>query len=573
MNRSWRRRLGAAAVAAALLMLESPAATIAENLPASSAAASTYMLTHAITAEVKSVLNEREAGGTRLGAVVRLTNQGTSVVRVPDYEVRLSTADGVKYTLNPSAANAKAIQPKERVELSYLVTVDRQDEFSISELSWISADDNEYPRKETTIATIPVVSVEWKGDGSGTALPVNSWGAPFALSVLSPSLEYTPVSTVRQSTPQGPATVVVLLVENKGELRETVPDFRVDGRTEQKVYPGKRVEQDPIVLEPGERRYIHYAIVSEQKISFQGFTVLTPESFVHTDLVKTVYSIGRLRIGRPELASASGGTAAPAAAYELGKPIGFDPLNKLVRSDVQVSLVELHLHEAEGAGYQTAIAKFRLDNLSDQPVPVPSFATELISSDGFSYSGARQKTAVETLAPKLSYLVSYSYNVPDSEKGDKLTLKILDSQTAAPYGIPIAAVPAKAVKGSSEEAAFSMYPFRVKVDDWTINAQYALGSGYSYKLRLNLDITREGNIVVDSNFSKMRVEIVDQLGRMLSSKVVPFTGANRLVSGWQNIDFDDSRSQQLEYPLSVYIYETMETPFGEAKRLVKKMKQ
>lgn len=58
---------------------------------------------------------------------------------------------------------------------------------------------------------------------------------------------------------------------------------------------------------------------------------------------------------------------------------------------------------------------------------------------------------------------------------------------------------------------------------------------YTYRLKLNLDIEREKKMIVDKDFSKMWMELIDPTGKLLSVKTLNFSGVNRLVSGMQFI--------------------------------------
>jgi len=420
---------------------------------------------------------------------------------------------------------------------------------------------------------LPISSMEWQGSFTDFSNPeqIKPWGEPFTLPVLSSYLEFKPVNMFRQQTPEGPATVIGILAENKGTVKETVPDFRMDGKNGQKVYHGKRVEQEAITLDPGEQRYLHYAILTDNHVSLTSLNVLTPEKFVTANQTVIDYTVGRLNIALPESAfrTQSGNRPEP---YEPNQIIRFDPLNKMISPEIDVSMVELHMHEGEGAGYKTAIAKFKLHNRSYSPVPVPAFQVALVSPDGYNYLGTRQSKAAENLVPNLSYVVSYSFNVPSSETGERLIMKIMDGQSADPFHVPIA----EFVTQTREESGgpdLEFYPFLVKINNWSISAQ-ALFVGeltYSYKLRLDLDIQRQDNVVVDENFSKMKIELVDVFGRIVGSETVPFTGADRLTTGWQTIDFRNVRTEQFDNRFHVYIYESIETPFGEAKRLVERL--
>jgi hypothetical protein len=575
MKRNWKKNVTTILISTLLMTSAISYPLFGGRTSILHAAAAQYQLTDTIKAEVKSILNERVSEGARIGAVIRLFNQGSQLIRVPDYEVRIKTDNGVEYTLRPSAANTTAIQPQEKVELSYMITVDRSDSFSLTELSWISLDEFSYPQIEKKVLSVPVSSNEWRGDTAVFTDPsvLKKWGEPFTIPVLSSALEYTPVNLINQNTPKGPAAIVVFLVENKGKLKEIIPDFRIDGKSDAKVYTGNRIEQDKIALEPGEKRNIHFAVMTENSVDLRSLNVLTPESFAMSNETNINYNVGRLNIQLPGDGNGGISYMDQLEPYAVGSPIKFDPLNKLIQQDVDISLVELHMHEGEGDGYKTAIAKFKLNNRGASPLPVPNFQAELMSADGYSYAGSRQTIAAQTLIPNLSYIISYSFNVPSTETGERLGMKVMDSQTAAPYNIPIAAFRTN-IQKEDNESLLTFYPFNVKLKEWTLGAQLLAGSlTYSYKLILDLEIERQDNIVIDQNFSKLKVELVDTLGRILGSESSSFTGENRLVSGRQIINFTNLRSEQFEYPLTIHVYETIETPFGEAKRLVKTLQQ
>jgi hypothetical protein len=81
------------------------------------------------------------------------------------------------------------------------------------------------------------------------------------------------------------------------------------------------------------------------------------------------------------------------------------------------------------------------------------------------------------------------------------------------------------------------------------------------------------NVVADAGFSKLKIELTDTLGRVIGSQSVPFTGTNKLISGEQTISFSNIYTDNYQYPLVVKLYESIDTPNGEANRLVKTLKQ
>ena len=574
MRPKWKRTLSVV-LASATLLLTAPALPIradGADVAPEAGQSSLYRLTDTVLAEVKSVLNEREGDGTRIGAVVRLVNDGTRVTRVPDYELRARTADGIEYTLRPSAANAKAIQPKERVELSYMLTLEHVREPELSELIWVDVNEYVYPKEETVVLSVPVDAIVWRGDDDAVAdAEWRPWGQPFTLPVLSETIVFTPVTLTREKTPNGPVEVVTLIAENKGERTETVPNFRLDGLAGNRTYAGQRVEAE-VELKPGEKKYVHYGILTENNAELAGLVVKTPETFVQVgpdgNPNVVTYAVGRFWLDLPQQ---TGTPLSRLPEYKLREPIAFDPMNKLIDEHTTVSLVDLSLNESDTAGYNTIVAKFLVKNNDTRPAPLPAFQVELSNEAGFRYFGTRQTTAVQQLMPNLSYVINYFFTVPSTEKGDTLVMNILDGVTAAPYNVPIAGMKV-AVRQDENSDVLSFYPYQVKLNYWAISAQGS-AAGYTYKLKIDVDITAVDDVVADPNASNMKIELADPLGRTIASQTLPFTGPNRLVSGAQHIYFQNLRTDQFEWPLTIRLYEAIQTPAGEAKRLVATFKQ
>jgi hypothetical protein len=573
MKKKWKKTILMIIFSASLLIPSVSFQANADEMHAISSAKDDYRLTSSIIAKVSSILNEQTPKGTRVGAVVRLYNEGARIIRVPDYEVRVKTKEGIEYTLRPSVVNAKAIQPKVTVDLSYMIVVARDDAFSLSTLSWVDVDEYVYPKLEKPVLSIPISSIEWKGENAVLSNPAanKKWGEAFLIPVSSTSIEYKPVSLVEQNTPQGPVTIVGLLATNKSEMKRPLPDFRIDGKSDKIVYNGKRLELVTLMLEPGEQRYLHYAIPTGGRTNLRSLTILSPEDFAVDDQTNINYSVGRLNITLPDDSNALR-FMNPLAAYEWNKPIQFDPLYKLIQPEVDVSMVALHMHESAGGGIKTAVAKFKLLNRSDHPLPVPHFQAQLMSTGGYQFTGARQSTVVETLTPNISYVVYYSFVLPSSESGEQLVMEILDGETFAPYNIPIAAFRTQA-RLEQADTTLAFYPFNVKLNNWIVDMNSAPSQGtlpYSYNLRMDLEINPQDDVVVDQSFSKMKVELVDAQGKTIGVKTLSFTGENRLVSGIQTITIN---SERFGSSLSLRIYETMDTPYGEADRLIQTVKQ
>jgi hypothetical protein len=193
----------------------------------------------------------------------------------------------------------------------------------------------------------------------------------------------------------------------------------------------------------------------------------------------------------------------------------------------------------------------------------------LMNSSGSKYTGTMQHTEVETLIPNVSYIIYYSFILPGTETGSSLVMEILDGESVAPINVSIAAFKTQ-VREDTDGKTLAFYPFRVNPNDWSLVYNYIQSNRtYTYNVILDLDISLQEDAVVDNSFSKLRVEVVDIKGKIMGSKALSFTGDNRLVSGKQTFSFNLPRQ---EFLLFLNMYETIDTPFGEAKRLIQTFK-
>jgi hypothetical protein len=569
-NKPWKSSLTAILLGTMIIQGSTAVWAADTTTPVVTAPTVNYGLTTDIRAAIKNVAVTPTASGSQLAVTVRLYNGGATQNRVPEHELRVQTTNGVSYTLKPSASNKESLQPKEIGELVYMTSVDSKEIGQIDQLSFVNVDIYSYPKVETTLLAMPTKSVWYGGTGSAALQNLGSfsWGEAFTIPGVNSGLVYTPVEVSMQNTATGRVAVVTVLASNPGAGRETVPAFRLDAQSEQKSYEGKRSEVDSVTLEAGEKKYIHFAIPVENGVTLSNLLVVSTDAFVPKGGGQAAsLATGKLAIAWPK---AEQGISA-AAPYTIGEPIVFDALTKVVDKKTEVSLMELHLHENPGEGYQTAVAKFKLTNTSTTPTAAPAFLSELVSAQGVTYQGARQTNVTTMLNPGLSYVVSYSYIVPQTEDGTSFSIKLLDAGAAAPYTTTIAALQTN-VQKEETDSTLSLYPFDLSINDVSVATQTTAQLMYTYKVRLDLGITQKENVVVDNNFSKLRFEIVDNAGRVVGSKDASFTGVNKLISGKQMLDATNITTDQFSYPFTVNIYETIETQNGTAKRLLKVIK-
>ncbi len=533
-----------------------------------------YTLTHQLQVQVKSILNERESSSVRIGAVVRMKNTGRTLTRVPEYEVRIRTSDGIDYTMTADAMNARSIRPQSEVELSYYLSLPTSETIELAELAWVDVDYFVYPKQETVKLAVAAEGYVWTGTQFAAEQPnaLVKWGEPFMLPALKSPLVFTPISETKQYAGMSQQAVIKLNVYNPGPFRETVPMFMMDGRDDKEVFKGSRIEVGTATVEPGESKYVHMAVPVKEGVKLKRLTVVTPES--HTELSSggapktTQYTVGRLDIALPDA-----GAVTRSFPYKLGDNIPLQKFSPLIPEGINTSLVELSIHESQGVGYKTVVAKVKLENGNTQPVPIPPFQAELVSQDGYTYTGARQVRVADRIMPGLAASVVYSFVVPSSETGENLYLKLQDvvSNGQTMYRSDLAALQVSA-KQPGDDREFSFYPFNVKLNHWSMSATYSLAAGYAYRLRLVMDIDQVDKVIVDNDSSTMLIEIEDAFGRTLGSEEMSFVrpiGPNRkLLSGETSVSFTQLRTEQHETNLTIRMYEKIETASGPVKRLV-----
>lgn len=539
--------------------------------------------TSSLSISVKGVLNERVANGYRIGAVFEVVNKEAQIVRMPDdYELRAKTADGWEYKLKGSSTNARSLEPRAKTDLVFETVVERDDPIPLSELNWVNVDWYTYPKTETTVLSLPLGNTIWSGSLNMTdgQLPVLEWGKPFKLAAESSSLVFTPVSVTLDRQQTAPTVVLKMKVHNDGSRTEALPLLALEAASEKETFTGKQIEQGTLTLEAGLDTYVHFAVPVKQDTTVQKLVLLSADSFALSATSTETIAVGQAILKLPE-GDRPNAFGVP-QSYNLGEVIVTDKVNQLIPADVQTSIVGLGSYDNDAAGYKTIVAKFQLTNTSTTPLATPEFAAELVGADGAAYTGNRQTGAVQQLLPGLSHIVQYSFLVPATESGENLLVRLYDGKTVAPYKSEIAAVHT-AIQTPDSNGYLSFYPFEMKINSWHISYYTNFNSGagssiiYSYKLKVDADIRQKEQVVADSSFSKLVVEIVDKQGRAIGTETLSFTAntetQRKLASGETIISFLNLRTETDESPLTLRYYEAIETPAGVAKRLVAEFKK
>lgn len=569
-------------LSSALLMSGLPAlaegtdATVAQTI-----AAPVYKISDNLQVAIEGVTSEKTANGVRLGSVIRIINTSNQTLRIPDYELKVKTTDGTVYTLRSSSGNAHGVQPESEVELTYLKVINRQTEVDLSDLSLIDVNYDVYPKQETVLFSAPIDGLVWNGNrGEFKKAPTPiKWGETFSIPTVNSPLQYKTVDITKSNSNEGVVYVVKLLVTNPNDQSETLPAIELDGKSKTNLYTGKQVEANPVVLDAGQSKYVHYAIRADMDTVLDSINVLTSESFTQADAsgnVKTsAFSIGKLNVELPGAAGATG-------SYTFGTPITFEKWNDVINQDLDVALVELHVTDNKDQGSKVAFAKFTLTNKGVSDIPVPAFQTMLSSPTGYDYTGSRQNDAQKSIAPGTSTVVSYAFVLPVSETSDKFTMKVQNEingqaggETKPTFKSTIASYQV-AVQEPEDRHEISLYPYKVNLKDYMLSQMTVPGQtiaiNYTYKLQLYMDLIRDPKVLVDNNFSKLKFELVDRSGTILGSKIFPFTGTDRLVNGKQTLTFSNLTTDQIQNNVLVNVYEVLNTPSGEVDRLIAELK-
>ncbi|WNR44983.1 hypothetical protein [Paenibacillus roseipurpureus] len=259
-----------------------------------------------------------------------------------------------------------------------------------------------------------------------------------------------------------------------------------------------------------------------------------------------------------------------AVNYEMGSKLVFN--NSLVNPNFDVSLVELHAHENDDLGYKTAIAKYKITNNGTSTLALPELANELIDAKGNAYTGTRQTGAAAQITPGSSYVVSYSYLLPNqaAAEDESFALNMYDDKAVSEGNVSTGTFKV-ALQEEETGDTLHLYPFSLKVNDSYISWNYS-GGTYSYILRMDMDISHEDQVIIDSNFSKIQYELVDSLGRIVGTQDAALTGAGKLTSGSQKITISGLKNEQMDSGMVVNMYEVINTPNGTANRLLKQFK-
>jgi hypothetical protein len=242
--------------------------------------------------------------------------------------------------------------------------------------------------------------------------------------------------------------------------------------------------------------------------------------------------------------------------YTLGDRIEL-PLDK----KLDVTVTELKLYGNENYGYKTAVAKLKLTNLDNSAYALPGLSLDIVGENGLVYTGTRQANVISQIATNSSYMVSYSFIIPEAEAGQKVALRLYNGSDS----IPLKSVRLSIEQENTADDLWDAYPYKITVNSADLLVGQ-LNTTFSYTLNFNVALERKDQIIADASVSKLQFEIEDSSGLVLSTQTLPFQGTTKLLDGDNSITFTNLKLNQFNSTNYVNVYEIVDTPNGIVKR-------
>ncbi|MFD0694636.1 hypothetical protein ACFQZT_11080 [Paenibacillus sp. GCM10027628] len=517
---------------------------------------------------------------------VSAKNLGTSSVKLPaGLEVRLVDANGLKYTSTIANGSVTTFLPGEADTITLKTPVSKQLSTDGLSLEFFYLNQTE----DVTLGTMSL-STSLQSTALGTKQAYVGQQDGEQITVKASSSKYS-----KQSDGVHVQTIVTL--SNDGEVTAAVPSFSAtyqfgdSGASETATDNTARGEYLapkettsyyfnavlPTGTDPNAAQLVLWektasASSSSTSSSATTATASNTSATSSTSLTGSTQTVssGQMPVAVFLLKGASEAQSGftTAVSYTLGNKLTFTD-NSIINKNLDVSLVELHAHENDDLGYKTAIAKYKITNNGTSTIALPELQNELIDSSGNSYTGTRQSSVATQITPGSSYVVSYSYLLPNkAEAADEtFALNVFDDKSVSEGKVSIGTYQV-ALQKEDDSDTLALYPFSIKVNSDSISWLYNNGT-YSYQLNLDLDVTHEDQVIIDSNFSKIEFDMVDSLGRIVGTQSASLTGTGKLISGKQKIVVTGLKDEQVDSGVKVNMYEVIETPNGTAKRLLK----
>lgn len=258
-----------------------------------------------------------------------------------------------------------------------------------------------------------------------------------------------------------------------------------------------------------------------------------------------------------ELSKAEINNERSAADYTIGGRVEM-PLDK----KLDVAVTELKLYDNENYGYKTAVAKLKWTNLDNTAYALPDIALDIVDENGHVYTGTRQTNTISQLATNSSYMVTYSFIMPEAVEGQAVALRLYDGKVP----VPLQTVKIGIEQELASDDVWDVYPYRITVNNSSLMVNGTLSSTFSYSLQMNLGLERTEQMITDAAVSKLQFELADSSGLVMSAQTLPFQGTTKLLDGDNTISFSNLKLNQFNSTNYVNVYEVVDTPNGVVKR-------
>jgi len=93
-----------------------------------------------------------------------------------------------------------------------------------------------------------------------------------------------------------------------------------------------------------------------------------------------------------------------------------------------------------------------------------------------------------------------------------------------------------------------------------------LSTTFSYTMKLNVNIERKDQVIVDPDVSKLQFELTDGAGQVIAVQTLPLLGTTKLVNGENSLLFSNLKINQFSSTNYVNVFEIVTTPNGVVKR-------
>ncbi|UHA74825.1 hypothetical protein [Paenibacillus sp. 481] len=549
---------------------------------------------YGISIVVKDVIHDRNLTKQQIAVVLQVTNLTKKNIHLPKYGLYVRMTQGEEFEMEASETNAKVLLPGATTQWRYLKQFTSEKELTPFRFLWKEIDREVYPKVERIMGEMPVPKQKWENDYTAITSPdaIKGWHESFQLSsATNPAnasmLIYTPQSVVRSSgKPEKPSMkgqqkletvhIVTLRVENRNNVSETIPNFKLMAWSHSDVYQSSRLEEKPVTLQPGERTNVRFAVATGDQTELTSLQIQMPETFVprnaKDDTQNITYHVGRINIQVPTTAVAK----ITAVEASMKSPLPLEDAKELFPEGVKLSVEEQTLLSNKEVGFKAMLVRYKLANTSASTVKPKPFHAELETKDGAIFGGVQVEKLPEQLVPNTAVVLTHVFVIPDLEQGYNLSMRIVDKREEGKYPVVVGIFNVKYTLDNTGDKNLHMYPFEVVLDNWKFEIVTGDMGGTSsgVNLKLRTTVVRQIQVMSDPNMHKLQLELVDAHNKLLATKQYSLSGDPKLPNGEHDVAFGNINifNNNVRTPLMVNFYEVVETPtHGAVKRYLGKV--